>query len=432
MVMPKMGESILEATVLHWLKQEGDEITQDESILEVATDKVDTEVPSVHSGTIKEILVKDGDIVEIGKPIALIETDEEFKHPLGLDDLPDDFEHPIDSEIETITSFSKTNFSNGFNQLSKPEQDRFYSPLVRSIAKQENISQEELDLIPGSGKKNRVTKRDIVAYVKTREFSTDADKANVAVGSGKVIPDSVKVIDSGEDEIIEMGRMRRIISERMVESKHISAHVTSFLDADVTNIIKWRERVRNDFLHEHKIKLTYTPIIIEAVIKALKDYPMVNISVDANKIIKKKHINIGVAVALPDNNLIVPVIKHAEQLSLIELTAQVNDIARRARENELKPDELSEGTYTITNVGTFGSMMGTPIIMQPQVAILAIGAIVKKPTVIETPSGDTIGIRSKMFLSHTYDHRVVDGALGGRFVRRVADYLEQFDTGRSF
>ncbi|MFC2123251.1 dihydrolipoamide acetyltransferase family protein [Bacteroidota bacterium] len=431
MVMPKMGESIMEATILSWLKQEGDEILQDESILEVATDKVDTEVPSIYSGIVKKILAKDGDIVEIGKPIAVIETDEELKHPLGLDDLPDDFEHPADSEIDTVTNLSESHFD-GFNQLSRPEHDRFYSPLVRNIAKQENVSQEELDLIPGTGKKNRVTKNDIVSYLKKKGSGIPTTEKKITSKSEMVIPEPVKLVDNGEDEIIEMDRIRRIISDRMIESKQTSAHVSSFVEADVTNIIKWRDKVRNDFLSEHKVKLTYTPIIIEAVVKAIKDYPMVNISIVDNKIIKKKSINIGVAVALPDNNLIVPVIKNAEQLSLIGLASHVNDIARRARENELKPDELSEGTYTVTNVGTFGSMMGTPIIMQPQVAILAIGAIVKKPAVIETPSGDTIGIRSKMFLSHTYDHRVVDGALGGMFVRRVADYLEQFDTDRNF
>jgi len=431
MVMPKMGESIMEATILNWLKKEGDEILPEESVLEVATDKVDTEVPSIHSGIIKKILVNDGDVVEIGKPIALIETDEAPRHPLGLDNLPDDFEHPIESEENIMTSLDESHFD-GFNQLSKPEHDRFYSPLVRSIAKQENIPHEELDLIPGTGKKNRVTKKDIIAYIKSRSSADKVIEKEISLKPEKVISEPVRVMDNGADEIIEMDRVRRIISDRMIDSKRISAHVSSVVEVDVTNIVKWREKVRGGFLKEHKVKLTYTPIIIEAVVKAIKDYPMVNVSVDGHNIILKKRINIGVAVALSDNNLIVPVIKNAEQLNLIGITSQVNDIARRARDNELHPEELSDGTYTVTNVGTFGSLMGTPIIMQPQVAILAIGTIVKKPTVIETPSGDTIGIRSKMYLTHTYDHRVVDGALGGMFVRRIADYLEQFDMNRSF
>lgn len=428
MVMPKMGESIIEATILSWLKKEGDTITEDESILEVATDKVDTEVPSIYSGVIKKIYAKDGEIVEIGKPIALIETEEEIKHPLGLDELPDDYENPAFSEIEIPTDV-KPSPDNGLNQLSRPEQERFYSPLVRSIAKKENISQEELDGIPGSGKKNRLTKRDIMAYL---EKKSGIKATSAHIQADKAVSTTVSIPVTAEDEIIEMDRMRKIIAERMVESKKISPHVTSFIEVDVTNMVKWRERVRTDFLNEHKVNLTYTPIIIEAVVKAIKDFPMINISVDGDKIIRKKSINIGVAVALPDYNLIVPVIKNAEQLTLIGLTFQVNDLAKRARGNQLKPDELTGGTYTITNLGSFGSIMGTPIIVQPQVAILALGAIVKKPAVIETPSGDTIGIRHKMILSHTYDHRVIDGALGSKFVKKVADYLEQFNMGRSF
>jgi 2-oxoglutarate dehydrogenase E2 component (dihydrolipoamide succinyltransferase) len=421
MLMPKMGESIMEATVLTWLKKEGDKIDQDESVLEVATDKVDTEVPATHAGILKEILAKEGDVVPVGKPIAIIVTEgddtvttkapaREEKKEVKQESRPE----PVAAPVETISN----NGSNG------QKSTRFYSPLVKSIAKQERIPMIELEAVPGSGKKGRVTKYDILAYVEQRK------------SGGVLMPayqetSSFSVISSGQDEIIEMDRMRKMIAERMVESKRTSPHVTSFVEADVSNIVAWRNKYKNEFKQKEGDNLTFTPIMIDAVIRAIKDYPMINIQVDGTKIIRKKDINIGMAVALPSGNLIVPIIHNADQYSLNGLAKKVNDLARRARENKLKPDELAGGTYTISNVGSFGNVMGTPIIVQPQVAILALGAIQKKVSVIETPSGDAIGIRHKMFLSHSYDHRVVDGALGGMVVRRVADYLEKFDTGRT-
>jgi len=434
MVMPKMGESIMEATILEWLKKEGDQIEQDESVLEVATDKVDTEVPCSHGGILKEILAKKGDIVPVGKPIAIIETNEDIKHPLGLDDLPDDYEHPEELGMAEVTKTARPR-GNGINELSKPESYRFYSPLVKSIARQENISINELDQISGSGKEDRLTKRDILAYIAEKKAREAAKIQEVISIAERPLPTEYDEFEdasfpAGEDEIIEMDRMRSIISERMVESKRTSPHVTSFVEADVTRVVMWRQKVKTDYEKKYGQKLTYIPLFLEAVIQSIKDFPMVNISVDGNKIIKHNKINIGVAVALPGFNLIVPVIKNANQYSLNGLVAKVNDIVYRARNNQLKPDDLSDGTYTVTNVGSFGNVMGTPIIMQPQVAILAMGAITKKPSVIETPTGDVIGIRHKMFLSHSYDHRVIDGALGGSFIRRVADYLEQYNIQR--
>jgi len=434
MVMPKMGESIMEATILGWLKEEGAEIEKDESILEVATDKVDTEVPCTHGGVLKQIMAKKGDIVPVGKTIAIIETVGEIKHPLGLDDLPDDYEHPDELDISEVSSVSGTS-GNGINQLSQPGSHRFFSPLVKSIARQENISIEELAELTGTGKKERITKKDILALIAKKKAREAAKIQEVISISDRPLPpeydDYADVnFQGGEDEIIEMDRMRTIISERMLESKRVSAHVTSFVEVDVTPVVIWRNKVKDEYAAKYNQKITYTPLFIEAVIKAIKDFPMINISVEGNKIIRKTHINIGVAVALSNFNLIVPVIKNANQYNLNGLVAKTNDLAIRARNNQLKPDEVEGGTYTITNVGSFGNIMGTPIIMQPQVAILAIGAIVKKPAVIETPTGDVIGIRYKMFLSHSYDHRVIDGALGGLFIRRVADYLEEFDINR--
>ncbi|MEM6358482.1 MAG: dihydrolipoamide acetyltransferase family protein [Bacteroidota bacterium] len=429
LLMPKMGESIMEATVLTWLKSEGDTIEQDESILEVATDKVDTEVPSTHAGVLKEILAKDGDVVEVGKPIAIIATESE-------DDNPEETPKPEPKEMvtEVSTPSNGHSVSNGeatSNGLYKSE--RFYSPLVKNIAKKEGIEVAELDTISGTGKEGRVTKKDILAYLTTRQ-DTVAKEPEKVVSSTEIVtirqPQKVNVSISAGDEIIEMDRMRKMIAERMVDSKRISPHVTSFVEADVTNIVSWRNRNKNIFKQREGGNLTFTPIFIEAVTKAIKDYPMINIQVDGDNIIKKKDINIGMAVALPSGNLIVPVIKNADQLNLTGLANKVNDLAVRARDNKLGPDELSGGTFTISNVGSFGNVMGTPIIVQPQVGILALGAIVKKPAVIETPNGDAIAIRHKMFLSHSYDHRVVDGSLGGMVVRRVADYLERFDINK--
>lgn len=428
--MPKMGESIMEATVLSWLKNEGDTIAQDESVLEVATDKVDTEVPSAHEGVLKEILAHEGDVIEVGKPIAIIVTDgedsiEEVKAEAKT------IAEPVSAKGEKPETVAKKVSSNGVAQEGKSGSTRFYSPLVKNIAKEEGISVQELETIPGTGKEGRVTKRDMLAYLGSRG-EVAAQPPSMPAGTVRDRkPQQVGVSISAEDEIIEMDRMRKMISERMVDSKRIAPHVTSFVEADVTNIVHWRNRNKNIFKERQGDVLTYTPIFIEAVVKAIKDYPMINIQVDGDRIIKKKDINIGMAVALPSGNLIVPVIKNADQLNLTGLAKKVNDLARRARNNKLAADELSGGTFTISNVGSFGNVMGTPIIMQPQVGIMALGAIVKKPAVIETPAGDAIAIRHKMFLSHSYDHRVVDGSLGGMVVRRVADYLERFDMEQS-
>ncbi|MEM7108884.1 MAG: dihydrolipoamide acetyltransferase family protein [Bacteroidota bacterium] len=427
LLMPKMGESIMEATVLTWLKSEGDSIEQDESILEVATDKVDTEVPSTHAGILKEILAKDGDVVEVGKPIAIIATDSEEENTT----VSPEAEPVAASEIPSATNGHSA--ANGEASIASVKSERFYSPLVKNIAKKEGIAVAELETIQGSGKEGRVTKKDILAYLETRQ-DTVAPEPVKAVSTAEIIPtrepQKISVSISAGDEVMEMDRMRKMIAERMVDSKRISPHVTSFVEADVTNVVAWRNRNKNTFKQREGGNLTFTPIFIEAVTKAIKDYPMINIQVDGDNIIKKKNINIGMAVALPSGNLIVPVIKNADQLNLTGLANKVNDLAVRARENKLGPDELSGGTFTISNVGSFGNVMGTPIIMQPQVGILALGAIVKKPAVIETPNGDAIAIRHKMFLSHSYDHRVVDGSLGGMVVRRVADYLERFDASR--
>lgn len=433
MIMPKMGESIMEATILEWLKKEGDVVEADESLVEVATDKVDTEVPATHGGILKEILAQEGDIVQVGKPIAIISTDSEEAiesiTPKTSMAKIKDIEPVLDSVDGPISS--KPLKSNGSPSVSVSSGNRFYSPLVKSIARRENIALTVLETIPGSGKEGRVTKKDIIAYIETHTatpVSPVVEPVAPVVTSIVPTPSPEPTPVSGEDEIIEMDRMRKIIAERMLESKRISAHVTSFVEADVTDLVIWRNNVKDEFKKREGENITFTPIFIDAVIKAIRDFPMINISVDGNRIIKKKAINIGMAVALPSGNLIVPVIKNADQLNLLGLTKRVNDLALRARENKLKPDDLEGGTFTISNVGSFGNVMGTPIIVQPQVGILATGSIAKKPSVIETPKGDTIGIRHKMFLSHSYDHRVVDGALGGMFVRKVADYLENFDT----
>lgn len=433
LLMPKMGESIMEATVLSWLKQEGDTIEQDESVLEVATDKVDTEVPSTHEGVLKEILAQEGDVVEVGKPIAIIATEGDDD---GSAPAPNEEEKPAvkEEKAEPVTAASSSN--GAVQKLEEPVSGRFYSPLVKNIAKEEGIPMAELETVPGSGKEGRVTKKDMLAYLETRgdqpapAAQPQQQQKAASQPAPAREPQKVNVSISAGDEIIEMDRMRKMISQRMVDSKRISPHVTSFVEADVTNIVYWRNRNKNSFKEREGDNLTFTPIFIEAVVKAIKDYPMINIQVDGENIIKKKDINIGMAVALPSGNLIVPVLKNADQLNLTGLAKKVNDLARRARDNKLGADELSGGTFTVSNVGSFGNVMGTPIIMQPQVGILALGAIVKKPAVIETPQGDAIAIRHKMFLSHSYDHRVVDGSLGGMVVRRVADYLEKFDMNR--
>ncbi len=425
MMMPKMGESVMEGTVLAWLKNVGDTIEEDESILEVATDKVDTEIPSTHAGVLKEVLAQKGDVVEVGKPIAVIETEDVSSEPASPAKVPD--QNPVEKAEGILQSAMSHSASNGNDVPRTSDAGRFYSPLVRSIAKAENISLVELDSIPGTGKEGRVTKMDILAFVKTR---VSGDVTIFPASGARTAPESMPATVSGQDEIIEMDRMRKMIAERMVASKQISPHVTSYVEVDMTKIVIWRNKIKDIFLAREGEKLTFTPIIIEAIVKAIKDFPMINIQVDGDRIIKKADVNIGIAVALPNGNLIVPVIHNADRLSLAGLTQKVNDLAEKARKNKLKPDELSGGTYTVSNVGSFGNVMGTPIIMQPQVGIMALGAIQKKPAVIETSEGDMIGIRSKMFLSHSYDHRVVDGALGGMFVRKVADHLENFDLNK--
>lgn len=440
MVMPRMGESIMEGTILKWLKQEGDYIEQDESVLEIATDKVDTEVPAIHSGTLKKILAQEGEVVQVGNPIALIIQEEAEKEgeensagkvpaEKTLESIPSPTteKKPIEGEIPVAEAGKPA------TRDQSSSSGRFYSPLVMNIAKKEGISIRELEQIEGSGKEGRVTKKDILDYIDSPKFK---NKSNGDTAEPQEYakdfrpPQPISFHIDAQDEVIEMNRMRKMIAVRMIDSKRISAHVTSFVEADVTNIVSWRNRVKDDYRKRENENFTFTPVFIEAVAQALKDYPMVNISVDGHKIIKRKNINIGMAVALPDGNLIVPVIKNADELSLLGLSKKVNELAEKARQNKLTADELDGGTYTISNIGSFGNLLGTPIIVQPQVAILALGAIVKKPSVIETPAGDAIAIRHKMYLSHSYDHRVVDGALGGLFVRRVADLLEDFDMER--
>jgi 2-oxoglutarate dehydrogenase E2 component (dihydrolipoamide succinyltransferase) len=419
LIMPKMGESIMEATILTWLKKPGDKIEQDESVLEVATDKVDTEVPSTYAGVLKEILAKEGEVVKVGAPIAVITSD------VAVQVAAPEAKPVVKKEVAAV---EVAHSSNGTHTSDFKNASRFYSPLVKNIAKEENIAVAELEKISGSGNEGRVTKKDILAYVQNRKLGQSISVgSNRMNGAAPLVPASI----SSGDEIIEMDRMRKMIAERMIDSKRVSAHVTSFVEADVTNIVYWRNKNKHEFQRREGGALTYTPLFIEAIIMAIKDYPMINIQVDGSRIIKKKDINIGMAVALPSGNLIVPVIQQADQYNLTGLAKIVNDLATRARDGKLKPDELAGGTFTVSNVGSFGNVMGTPIIMQPQVAIIALGAVQKKPAVVESPYGDAIAIRHKMFLSHSYDHRVVDGALGGSVVRRVADYLEKFDVNRT-
>ena len=432
LVMPKMGESIIEATILKWVKKVGDKVEQDETILEIATDKVDSEVPSPISGVIAEILFEENEVVAIGTVIARIATEGESTATAAPTATP-----PVAAATPTTTTATATPLA--AEALPKnAESNRFYSPLVRNIAKSENISVSELETINGSGQGGRVTKTDVLGYVENRSNAPVITPTPIAVPSSngtsaapitKSAPAAVNV--SGNVEIVEMDRMRKLIAEHMVMSKHTSPHVTSFVEADVTNMVNWRSRVKKEYMTKYGENITFTPIFVEAVAKAIKDFPMINVQVDGTRIIIKKDVNIGMAAALPSGNLIVPVIKGADMLNLAGLTKTVNDLASRARANKLSPDEIQGGTFTITNVGTFGNVMGTPIINQPQVAILATGAIKKKPAVLETEHGDVIAIRQMMYLSLSYDHRVVDGALGGSFLRKIADYLEQFDTNRT-
>jgi 2-oxoglutarate dehydrogenase E2 component (dihydrolipoamide succinyltransferase) len=428
--LPKMGESVAEATVTNWLKNVGEKIEADEAVLEIATDKVDSEVPSEVSGTLTEILFQVNDVVKVGQTIAIIETEGGASAPVPVAEVKtESTSTPAVEEVIKTVEVAQAAVAPADFKLS----DKFYSPLVKNIATAEGISLAELESIAGSGKDGRVTKEDILKYIAIRQkpFATSVT-VQPTTDNRQPTTQAVPFSVNGGDEIVEMDRMRKLISGYMVASIQTSAHVQSFIEVDVTNIVKWRDRVKNVFEQREGEKLTFTPIFMEAVAKALKDFPGLNISVDGDFIIKRKNINLGMAAALPNGNLIVPVIKNADQLNLVGMAKAVNDLGNRAKAGKLKPDDTQGGTYTVTNVGTFGSVFGTPIINQPQVGILALGAIRKVPAVIETPEGDFIGIRQKMFLSHSYDHRVVDGALGGSFVKRVADYLEAFDVNREY
>lgn len=437
LIMPKMGESIMEATILGWLKQPGDAVEMDEAILEIATDKVDSEVPSPVDGVIEEIFFEVDDVVEVGKVIAIISTEVSAANS-GANDVPT-VEKTTESRGEAVVSNTEnTNTDAITTEYSTAGSKRFYSPLVRSIAQTEGISMAELETISGSGNNNRVTKADILAYIENRQEATQPVEVKKPQMEVKRIETpkvaAVKPAKSyGSDvEIIQMDRMRKLIAEHMVRSKQTAPHVTSFVEADVTNIVNWRNANKKAFQERYGEKITFTPIFVEAVTKAIQDFPLINVSVEGDTIIRKKNINIGVATALPSGNLIVPVVKNADYLNLAGLAKQLNNLINLARTNKLKPSDVQDGTFTLTNVGTFGNLSGTPIINQPQVAILSVGAIIKKPAVVETQYGDVIAIRQLMMMSLSYDHRVVDGFLGGSFLRRVADYLEQFDVNQDF
>lgn len=441
LIMPKMGESIMEATILSWLKKEGDRIEEDEALLEIATDKVDSEVPSPVAGTVEKMLFKEGDVVPVGKVIALIAVEgEAFAAPetpvqkAAPETAPKPSPASNGTERHTAEPVAETATAAGGTGSHKPSGGRFYSPLVLNIARQEKIPMDVLEELPGSGQGGRVTKKDILAYVddrKTAPAAAPQPKAAAQPQAAPTAPATPKYHHGDNVEIIEMDRMRRLISDHMVMSKHTSAHVTSFVEADVTNMVLWRDRIKHEYQKREGDKLTFTPLFIEAIVKCIKEFPLINSSVDGYNIIRKKDINIGMAAALPSGNLIVPVIRNADTLNLTGITKKVNDLANRARVGKLKPEEIEGGTFTLTNVGTFGNLAGTPVINQPQVAILATGAIKKKPAVLETPTGDVIAIRHLMMISMSYDHRVIDGSLGGAFIRRFADILEEFDLDRT-
>ena len=443
LIMPKMGESVSEATIITWSKEVGEHVELDETIVEIATDKVDSEVPSTHEGKLVEKLFEADDLVQVGEAFAILETEggEEIKETV--------VETPVSEVKSESVSKPQEQISNNTPQekvVVKNSSDRFYSPLVRSMASKEGIGIDELNQIPGSGKDGRVSKSDMINYLQNRSVSTTQTSSTAETSSVKVEEaakmenkietpkettqpkSTAKIPNTGDVEIVEMDRMRKLISAHMTMSKSTSAHITSFVEADMTNIVNWRNSVKEDFKAREGQNITFTPIIIEAMAKAVKDFPMINVSVDGTNIHIHKNVNVGMAAALPDGNLIVPVIKECQNKNLVGITKSVNDLATRARAGKLNPDDIQGGTITMTNVGTFGNLMGTPIINQPQVAIMACGVIKKKPVVLETEHGDVIAIRHMMFLSLSYDHRVVDGALGGQFVRKVADYLEQFDT----
>jgi 2-oxoglutarate dehydrogenase E2 component (dihydrolipoamide succinyltransferase) len=429
-ILPKMGESVAEASVTSWLKEVGDIIEVEDALLEIATDKVDSEVPSTHKGVLIEKLCKVGDVVLVGAPVAIIEIEGEAE--VISENKPS---MPIQSITSNTIDNKQLNFINTSDDLNKKNDEnqsfsRFYSPLVKKIAEKENVSLNELNSIKGSGLNERVTKYDILNYIHEgkKDIKPSDNSSQKLLEVTEVKSNAIKISEG--DEIIEMDRVRKLIAKHMIHSKQIAPHVTSFVETDVTNLVKWRDKIKDEFTKKEGYKITFTPIFIEAIAKALRDFPMVNISIDGDKIIKKKNINIGVAVALPTGNLIVPVIKNADQLNMIGISNQLNDLSNRARKNKLSQEDISGGTFTLTNAGTFGNIMGTPIINQPEVAILAVGVIQKKPAVIETPEGDVIAIRHKMFMSMSYDHRVVDGMLGGSFLKKVSDYLESFDYNR--
>jgi 2-oxoglutarate dehydrogenase E2 component (dihydrolipoamide succinyltransferase) len=430
-LMPKMGESVIEATIIKWTKNEGDKVKADETLLEIATDKVDSEIPAPSDGILVKKLCKEGDVIPIGKAIAIISTDGvSTEAPINIPVIESKKATPVLAPATVAAKVAPKETAEPVTRFSNS--GRFYSPLVRNIAKKEGITVNELEAIPGSGKSGRVTKNDLLSYLPQRQSNGNVKtlQPEISIPVVKEAPAKPMAVGSN-DEIIEMDRMRRLIADHMVMSKRVSPHVTSYVEADVTSLVLWREKVKKDFEKKEGEKLTFTPIFVEAVVKAIKDYPMVNVSVDGTRIIRHKDIHIGMAVALPSGNLIVPVIRFADRSSLLGITKQVNDLANRARMNKLMPDDTQGGTFTITNVGTFGNIMGTPIINQPQAAILATGIIKKKPVVIESPMGDMIGIRHMMYLSLSYDHRVVDGALGGSFLKKIADYLEGFDINRN-
>lgn len=448
--MPKMGESIAEATIIRWLKNEGDRVEKDEPIVEIATDKVDSEIPSTEAGILVKQMYKDGDVVKVGEPVAMINTEGGASAvapaPTAAPATTPVVETPVAVEAAVTAIENQIQAAQpAAEPLSNADGSRFYSPLVLNIARTEGVSMSELETVPGTGKEGRVTKSDILAYVANRG-NAQPTAAAASVSAIPVAPVATTPAISTQtpakvevkshislnpgDELIEMDRVRKLIADHMVMSKHTSPHVTSFVEADVTNLVNWRNRVKDSFKKREGENITFTPIFIEAVAKAIKDFPMINVSVDGTTIIKRKNINVGMAVAQQNGNLIVPVIKNADTMNLLGLTRAVNELANRARIGKLTPDEIQGGTYTLTNVGSFGNVLGTPVINQPQVAIMAVGAIRKKPAVLETEYGDVIAIRHMMYLSHSYDHRVVDGALGGMFVRRVADYLEQWDVNR--
>ena len=429
--LPKMGESVAEATITSWLKQVGDTIELDEAVVEIATDKVDSEVPSEVEGKLVEVLFEQDTVVAVGQTIAIIETDGNEETPIQTLEEKEEIVEQVEQVQQTIEAATVIKNS----PITKTsDSGKFFSPLVRKIAETEGLSMEQLDMVPGTGKDGRVTKNDILSFIEGRnnlQPSKISESENI-ISETKDVVKPISVSVNGEDEIIEMTRMGKLVSKHMVASVQTSAHVQSFIEIDVTNIVKWRAKVKDAYFIREGEKLTFTPILMHAVAATIKKFPMINIAVQGDTIIKKKNINLGMAAALPDGNLIVPVIKNADQLNLVGMTRQVNDLATRARNNKLKPDEIQDGTYTVTNVGSFGSVMGTPIINQPQVAILALGAIRKVPAVIETSEGDFIGIRQKMFVSHSYDHRVVNGALGGMFIKTLKESLESWDLNQDF